>query len=107
MDEEVDLSEDEVTEVFDHLQGMMDAVAGVRRARSDPEQRRSYWSKYFQHQAAINRLIPQRRNVPRSDPERLPLASSLPLESQGRPEVSRAPPDQRRKSLVIRGRQGQ
>ena len=64
MDEEVDLSEDEVTEVFEHLQAMMDAVAGVRRAGSDPEQRRSYWSKYFQHQAAINRLIPPTQERP-------------------------------------------
>jgi hypothetical protein len=64
MDEEVDLNEDELTEVFGHLQAMMDAISGVRRAGSDPEQRQSYWSKYFQHQAEIGRLIPPTHDHP-------------------------------------------
>ena len=58
MDEEIGLSEDEVTEVWGHLQAMMDAISGVRTQRTDPEQRRIYWAKYFQHQAEINRLTP-------------------------------------------------
>jgi hypothetical protein len=53
-------SEAEVSEVFDHLQAMMDAISGVRTKRSDPEQRRIYWSRYFQHLADLNRLTPLR-----------------------------------------------
>jgi len=57
MDEGNGLTEDEIVEVSGHLQAMMDAIAGVRTARKDPEQRRTYWSKYFKHQAEVNRLI--------------------------------------------------
>lgn len=58
MDQDHDLTEGEVGEVYDHLQAMMDAISRLRTAGSDPEQRRGYWAKYFQHQAEVNRLIP-------------------------------------------------
>ena len=64
MDEGNDLSKEELIEVYGHLEAMMDAIAGVRTARSDPEQCRIYWSKYFQHQAEVNRLIPPTDNRP-------------------------------------------
>jgi hypothetical protein len=57
-DRNIDLSEAQVTEVYDHLQAMMDAISRLRSAGSDREQRRTYWAKYFQHQAEVNRLIP-------------------------------------------------
>ena len=58
MDQEHDLTEDEVSELYDHLQAMMDAISRLRTAGSDPDQRRVFWAKYFQHQAEVNRLIP-------------------------------------------------
>jgi len=58
MDQDHDLSEDEVSEVYDHLQAMMDAISRLRTSGSDPERRRGLWDRYFQHQAQINRLIP-------------------------------------------------
>jgi hypothetical protein len=63
-DRGIDLSEDEVSEVYDHLQAMMDAISRLRTAGSDPVQRRAYWAKYFQHQAEVERLIPPRDDRP-------------------------------------------
>lgn len=57
-DSGIDLSEDDVSEVYGHLQAMMDAISRLRSAGSDPEQRRAQWAKYFQHQAEVNRLLP-------------------------------------------------
>jgi hypothetical protein len=64
MDNGKDLSEAELNEVFDHLQSMMDAVSRVRTMRSDPEQRRTYLSRYFEHLAKINRLTPLTNDRP-------------------------------------------
>ncbi len=64
MDEEKGLNEAELTEVFDHLQSMMDAVSRVRTMRRDPEQRRIYVSRYFEHLAELNRLTPLANDRP-------------------------------------------
>jgi len=64
MDEEKGLSEAELNEVFDHLQSMMDAVSRVRTMRSDPEQRRTYVSRYSEHLAELNRLTPLTNDRP-------------------------------------------
>lgn len=56
MEEEKGLNEADLNEVFDHLQSMMDAVSRVRSMRSDPEQRRIYVSRYFEHLAKLNQL---------------------------------------------------
>jgi len=60
MDEGNVLSEDELNEVSGHLQAMMDAIATIRTGRSDPEELRNYWSRYFKHQAEVIRLVPPR-----------------------------------------------
>jgi hypothetical protein len=58
MNQDIDLTEDEVSQVYEHLQAMMDAISRLRTAGTDPKQRRGYWAKYLQHQADVNRLIP-------------------------------------------------